>query len=165
MPSSRITSLLEGLQFTPPSSARTKVHDTRYYVRITYVLPGTYTNIFFLIFLFMRYTGVCFFSLSGVCTTLCDTRYVLYRYLFIRAWVVVRMRAWFQQAAVSLVGGGTHDTYVPPKKQLYRRGYPMKSHSAADARQDQLQKESYRLSSTCGAPRNHTNVPPVDTHV
>ena len=23
-------------------------------------------------------------------------------------------------------------------------------------------KESYRLSSTCGAPRNHTNVPPVD---
>ena len=26
-------------------------------------------------------------------------------------------------------------------------------------------KESYRLSSTCGAPRNHTNVPPVDAHV
>ena len=26
-------------------------------------------------------------------------------------------------------------------------------------------KESYRLSSTCGAPRNHKNVPPVDAHV
>ena len=26
-------------------------------------------------------------------------------------------------------------------------------------------KESYRLSSTCGAPRNQTNVPPVDAHV
>ena len=26
-------------------------------------------------------------------------------------------------------------------------------------------KESYRLSSTCGGPRNHTNVPPVDAHV
>ena len=57
------------------------------------------------------------------------------------------------------VRGGTHDTYVstnnqlycwwvvvrmipyvPPKKQLYRRGYPMKSRSAADARQNQLQK-------------------------
>ena len=67
-----------------------------------------------------------------------DTRYVLYRYLFIRAWVVVRMTPTFRP--VSLVGGGTHDTYVPPKKQLYRRGYPMKSHSAADARQNPLQK-------------------------
>ena len=36
---------------------------------------------------------------------------------------------------------------------------------AADARPDKLQKESYRLSSTCCAPRNHTNVPPVDAHV
>ena len=26
-------------------------------------------------------------------------------------------------------------------------------------------KESYRLSSTCGTPRNHTNIPPVDAHV
>ena len=41
----------------------------------------------------------------------------------------------------SLVGGGTHDTYFPPKKQLNRRGYSMKSHSAADARQNQLQKK------------------------
>ena len=32
MPSSRITSLPEGLEFTPPSSARTKGDDTRYYV-------------------------------------------------------------------------------------------------------------------------------------
>ena len=57
-----------------------------------------------------------------------------------------------------------HDTYVPPKKQLYRRGYPMKSHSAADDKIN-CKKESYRLSSTRGAPRNHTNVPPVDVHV
>ena len=40
------------------------------------------------------------------------------------------------------MGGGTHDTYVPPKKQLYRRGHPMKSHSAADARPNQLQQKS-----------------------
>ena len=26
-------------------------------------------------------------------------------------------------------------------------------------------KEYYRLSSTCGVPRNHTNVQPVDAHV
>ena len=26
-------------------------------------------------------------------------------------------------------------------------------------------KEDYRLSSTCGAPRNNTNVQPVDAHV
>ena len=30
---------------------------------------------------------------------------------------------------------------------------------------NQLQKEDYRLSSTYGAPRNHTNVQPVDAHV
>ena len=57
-------SLLEGLEFTPPSSARTK-GDTRY---IVYV-PGTYTNIFFLIFRLMRYTDICLFSLSGVLFT------------------------------------------------------------------------------------------------
>ena len=68
--------------------------------------------------------------------------------LFERGWWYARERGrWYAwhlrsdwQPAVSLVGGGTHDTYVPPKKQLYRRGYPMKSHSAADARQNQLQK-------------------------
>ena len=54
-------SLLEGLEFTPPSSARTK-GDT---VPGIYV-PGTYTSIFFLIFRLMRYTYVFFFSLSGV---------------------------------------------------------------------------------------------------
>ena len=53
-------SLLEGLEFTPPSSARTK--------RDIYV-PGTYTNIFFLVFRSMRYTYVFFFSLSGVLFT------------------------------------------------------------------------------------------------
>ena len=87
-------SLLEGLQFTPPSSARTKVDDTRYYIPGTYV-PGTYTNIFVLIFRFMRYADVCFFALSeyvqhfripGTCYVpdAYDTRYVLYRCLFIR---------------------------------------------------------------------------------
>ena len=44
--------LLEGLEFTHPSSARTKGD--------IYV-PGTYTNIFVLIFRFMRYTYVFFF--------------------------------------------------------------------------------------------------------
>ena len=28
-----------------------------------------------------------------------------------------------------------------------------------------IAEKSYRLSSTCGAPRNHINVPPVDAHV
>ena len=36
------------------------------------------------------------FMMPGACYVpdAYDTRYVLYRYLFIRAWVVVRMRAW-----------------------------------------------------------------------
>ena len=54
----------------------------------------------------MRYTDVCFFHsrayvqqflIPGTCYVpdAYDTKYVLlYRYLFIRAWVVVRMRAW-----------------------------------------------------------------------
>ena len=42
----------------------------------------------------------------------------------------------------SLVGGGTHDTYVPPKKQLYRCVY-----------------------SLVGGGTHGTNVPPVDAHV
>ena len=37
---------------------------------------------------------------------------------------------------------------------------PQQMHDHIDGK-----KESYRLSSTCGAPRNHTNVPPVDAHV
>ena len=53
-------SLVEGLEFTLPSSARTKGD--------MYV-PGTYTNIFFLIFRLMRCTYVFFFSLSGVLFT------------------------------------------------------------------------------------------------
>ena len=85
-------SLLEGLEFTPPSSARTKGDDSRYYVytflvgistfssyfpfdeiyrrlllftltRYGCATPGTYTNVFFLIFRLMTSTGVCFFSL------------------------------------------------------------------------------------------------------
>ena len=56
MPSSRITSLLEGLEFTPPSSPRTKRG---------ICVPGTFTNIFFLIFRLMRYTYVFFFFTLG----------------------------------------------------------------------------------------------------
>ena len=52
LPSSRITSLLAGLEFTPPSSART---------RGDIYVPGTHANIFFLIFRLMGYTFVCFF--------------------------------------------------------------------------------------------------------
>ena len=37
--------------------------------------------------------------------------------------------------------------------------------SAVAGNQLPNQKEYYRLSSTCGAPRNHTNVQPVDAHV
>ena len=36
---------------------------------------------------------------------------------------------------------------------------------SAVADQIHCKKEYYRLSSTCGAPRNHTNVQPVDAHV
>ena len=53
-------SLLQGLEFTPPSSARTKVD---------ICVPGTYTNIFFIVFRLMRYTYVFFFSLSGILFT------------------------------------------------------------------------------------------------
>ena len=39
--------------------------------------------------------------------------------------------------------------------------------SAVAGNHDQIdcKKEYYRLSSTCGAPRNHTNVQPADAHV
>ena len=101
----------------------------------------------------MRYTDVCLFSLP-VCMyhTLWYQVRSMYQMrtipgtcciaicLFERGWWYAWHLRSDQQTAVSLVGGGTHDTYVPPKKQLYRRGYPMKSHSAADARQNQLQK-------------------------
>ena len=36
---------------------------------------------------------------------------------------------------------------------------------AGNQYQINCKKEDYRLSSTCGAPRNHTNVKPVDAHV
>ena len=82
------------------------------------------------------------------------------------------------------VGGGTHDTYVPTNNQLYRRWVvvrmiptfrPRNSCIVAGTLGSPIQqqmhdkinckKESYGLSSICGAPRNHTNVPPVDAHV
>ena len=102
MPSSRITSLLEGFQFTPPSSARTKVDDARYYVRAYLVRTPTFS--FWFSVSWDIPTSVCFhsrayvqhFMIPGTCYVpdAYDTRYAQYRYLFIRAWVVVRMRAW-----------------------------------------------------------------------
>ena len=116
-------SLLEGLQFTPPSSARTKGDDTRYCV---HMYANTYTNIFFLIFRFMRYTDVCFFQsrayvqhfmIPGTCYVpdAYDTRYVLYRYLFIRAWVVVRMTPTFRPTNSRIAVSYTHLT-LPTKR-------------------------------------------------
>ena len=67
-----------------------------------------------------------------VCTTLYDTRYVLCtRYIWYEVRIMYQIRMYhtccctINSTAVSLfvyslVGGGTHDTYVPPKKQLYR---------------------------------------------
>ena len=50
----------------------------------------------------------------------------------------------------------------PPTTTWILGAYPFSSRY-----HDQIncKKESYRLSSTCGAPRNHKNVPPVDAHV
>ena len=49
-------------------------------------------------------------------------------------------------------------------EEVYTYVYPV---SLQQQMHDKIncKKESYRLSSTCGAPRNHTNVPPVDAHV
>ena len=67
-----------------------------------------------------------------VSATLYDTTYVLctrYVWYQVRIMYQIRMyhtcRCTINSTAVSLfvyslVGGGTHDTYVPPKKQLYR---------------------------------------------
>ena len=58
LPSSRITSLLEGLEFTPAASATTK-RDIYEYV------PGTYTKNFFLHFPFDEiYRRLLFFTLG-----------------------------------------------------------------------------------------------------
>ena len=121
------------------------------------VLPGIYTNIFVLIFRLMRYADVCFFSLSGVRMTLYDSRYVLCtRYVYTYDTCVM-----FQIR-----------TYVPGiSRQKSARTYvlfrPWSHTSDLWQMHDQIncKKESYRLSSTCGAPRNHTNVPPVAARV
>ena len=55
-------SLLEGLEFTPPSSARTKGDDTRYYV---YTYWYVYQHFLF-DFPFDEINGRLLFSLSGV---------------------------------------------------------------------------------------------------
>ena len=47
------------------------------------------------------------------------------------------------------------------------RRYPPQACRGLQQMHDQIncKKEYYRLSSTCGDPRNHTNVQPVDAHV
>ena len=62
-----------------------------------------------------------------VCTTLYDTRYVLCtRYVSYQVHVcttlavVLLIVQLYRYLFIRHVGGGTHDTYVPPKKQLYR---------------------------------------------
>ena len=47
LPSSRVTSLLEGLEFTPPSSARTNGDDARNYVYTYLVRIRTFSKIDF----------------------------------------------------------------------------------------------------------------------
>ena len=118
MASSRITSLLEGLQLTPPSSARTKkVDDTRYYVHTYLVRTRSFSkNDFPFDEIYRRLLS---FTLGRMYHTLW---YQVFVYSFVEyAWYLRSA----QETAVSLyvywlVGGGTHDTYVPPKKQLYR---------------------------------------------
>ena len=156
-------SLLEGLQFTPPSSARTKGDDTRYYVHTYLVRTPTYLFWFSVswdiptsAYINSR-AYVQHFMIPGTCYVRdsYDTRYVLYRDLFIRAWVV-RMRAWvvvrmtptFRPTNSCIVGG----TLLSPIQQQMHD-------------QINFKEESYKLFSTGGAPRNHTNVPPVDAHV
>ena len=76
--------LLEGLEFTPPSSARTKGDDTRYYVYTYLVRIPTFCFDFPFDEMYRR---LLFFTLTRyVCTTLAVVLLIvqLYRYLFIR---------------------------------------------------------------------------------
>ena len=127
-------------EFTPPSSARTNGDDTRYYVYTYLVRIRTFTKIDFPFD--EIYRRLLFFTLGQMYHTLL-----------------------YQVFVYSLVVGGTHDTYVPPKKQLYCylfirwwvvvRMIPM-----------------FRPRNSCIAIClfvsgcwYHTNVPPVDAHV
>ena len=77
-------SLLEGLEFTPPSSARTKGDDTRYYVYTYLVRVPTFSFDFPFDEIHRR---LLFFTLTRyVCTTLAVVLLIVqvYRYLFIR---------------------------------------------------------------------------------
>ena len=170
MPSSRITSLC----WKGYSSHLHRVLEQKEMIPGTTYIRTWYVHQHFLFdFPFHEiYRRLLLFTLGRMYNTLwyevrvmCQMRMIPGTYciaicLFERGWWYAWHLRSDQQTAVSLVGGGTHDTYVPPMKRLYRRGYPMKFHSAADARPNQ-----FRLSSTCGAPHNHTNVPPVDAHV
>ena len=107
-------SLLEGLQFTPPSSARTKGDDTRYYVHTYLVRTPTFSFWFSVSWdiptsaFFHSRAYVQHFMIPGMCYVpdAYDTRYVLlYRYLFIRAWVAVRMTPTFRPTNSCIASG------------------------------------------------------------
>ena len=87
---------------------------------------------------------------------------------------------WSQDTYMSVL---TYQGYIPPPKRNRRpideiaqkeqnknlntelKDMGVFSAVAGNQLPNQLQKEDYWLSSTCGAPRNHTNVQPVDAHV
>ena len=127
MPSSRITSLLEGLEFTRPSSARTKGDDTRYYVYTYLVYIPTFSFWFSVDEIYRR---LLFFTLGRMYHTLCYQVRIMYKIrmipgtyciaicLFVSGW----WYAWYlhcaQETAVSLfvyslVGGGITWTFRP----------------------------------------------------
>ena len=80
-----------------------------------------------------------------------------------------RLPPLFDAVVVCRCSGGDYRwVQAQPEAVLLRQqhGSWERTRSAADARPNQLQKkEFYRLSSTCGAPRNDTNVQPVDARV
>ena len=96
-------------------------------------ISRTHAHIFLFDFPFHEiYRRLLFFTLWRMSNTLwyqvrvmCQMRMIPGTYctaicLFERGWWYAWHLRSDQQTAVSLVGGGTHDTYVPPKKQLYR---------------------------------------------
>ena len=90
-------SLLEGLECTPPSSARTKGDDTRYYV-YTYLVRIPTFSFWFSVWWDMP-TSAFFHSYQ---IRMYNTRRCTINSTAVSPFVY------------SLVGGGTHDTYVPP---------------------------------------------------
>ena len=65
----------------------------------TYIRTWYIQHFLFFIFRLMRYTDVCFFSLSGLCTTFYDNRYL------VRIMYQIRIYVWYVRYVP--------DTYVP----------------------------------------------------